>query len=138
VYAARHDWCGSQCSGGRLAGTKEAPRQARQALLDAAERLLEAHGYDRVTVAQIADAANISVKMLFTYFASKEDLAFGDEARLRDALVSAIAARPTGAVCQGSLPLMAIALVLALAMEEQPLSAEMIDVAAGKLEVSEY
>jgi AcrR family transcriptional regulator len=74
-------------------------RQTRQALLDAAERLFEAHGYDRVTVAQIADAANISVKMLFTYFASKEDLAFGDEARLRDALVSAIAARPTGAVC---------------------------------------
>jgi hypothetical protein len=33
---------------------------------------------------------------------------------------------------------MAIALVLALAMEEQPPSAEMIDVAAGKLEVSEY
>jgi AcrR family transcriptional regulator len=71
-------------------------RQTRQALLDAAERLFETHGYDHVTVAQIADAASISVKTLFTYFASKEDLAFGDEARLRDALVTAVAGRPPG------------------------------------------
>jgi AcrR family transcriptional regulator len=68
----------------------------RQALLAAADRLFEARGYDNVTVAEIADAANISVKTLFTYFASKEDLAFADDARLRDAITGAIAASPDG------------------------------------------
>src|ERR1700760_3811484 len=68
----------------------------RQALLAAADRLFEARGYDNVTVAEIADAANISVKTLFTYFASKEDLAFADDARLRDAITGAVVASPDG------------------------------------------
>jgi AcrR family transcriptional regulator len=68
----------------------------RQALLDAADRLFEARGYDHVTVAEIADAANISVKTLFTYFASKEDLAFADESRLRGAITGAITGSPDG------------------------------------------
>lgn len=68
----------------------------RQALLDAADRLFEARGYDHVTVAEIADAANISVKTLFTYFASKEDLAFADDAQLRDAITGAIIGSPDG------------------------------------------
>ena len=49
-----------------------------------------------MTVAEVADAANISVKTLFTYFRSKEDLAFGDENWLRDALLAAMARRPSG------------------------------------------
>jgi len=68
----------------------------RQSILSAAERLFEERGYDHVTVAEIADAANISVKTLSTYFRSKEDLAFGDENWLRDALLAAMARRPTG------------------------------------------
>src|SRR6201994_2199379 len=68
----------------------------RQAVLAAADRLFAARGYDNVTVAEIADAANISVKTLFTYFASKEDLAFADDARLRDAITGAIAGSPDG------------------------------------------
>jgi AcrR family transcriptional regulator len=81
--------------GPRPGGLRERKKQlTRQALLAAAERLFEQRGYDNVTVAEIADAANISVKTLFTYFASKEDLAFGGEARLRDELVVAIIDRP--------------------------------------------
>ena len=72
-------------------------QQTHAALLREAERLFEAHGYDNVTVAQIADAANISVKTLFTYFASKEDLAFGDADRLCHQLVAAVTTRPAGA-----------------------------------------
>ena len=68
----------------------------RPAVLAAADRLFAARGYDNVTVAEIADAANISVKTLFTYFASKEDLAFADEDALRDAIVRAVAGRPDG------------------------------------------
>jgi AcrR family transcriptional regulator len=65
----------------------------RQAILDAADRLFSAKGFDQVTVAEIADAANISVKTLFVYFRSKEELAFSDHEFL-DSLVSALGSRP--------------------------------------------
>jgi AcrR family transcriptional regulator len=68
-------------------------RQTRHTLLAVAESLFEARGYENVTVAEIADAANISVKTLFTYFRSKEDLAFGDADRLRDQILSAVQER---------------------------------------------
>jgi AcrR family transcriptional regulator len=67
----------------------------RQRIIDAAERLFEDRGYDEVTVAEIAAAADVSVKTLFVYFRSKEDLAFADTA-LIDAIVERIDSRPVG------------------------------------------
>lgn len=67
----------------------------RRAILENAEHLFEAHGYDQVTVAQIADAANVSVKTLFTYFRSKEDLLFQDTS-LIDTVLEALRARSKG------------------------------------------
>jgi AcrR family transcriptional regulator len=70
--------------------------QTKQALLAAATSLFEERGYEHVTVAEIADAANISVKTFFTYFRSKEDLAFADERRLLEQIMQAVRSRPDG------------------------------------------
>ena len=65
----------------------------RQAIIKNAERLFEQRGYDQVTVVEIADAANVSVKTLFTYFRSKEELLFQD-AGLIAAIITGIRKRP--------------------------------------------
>ena len=82
-------------------------RQTRAALVEAAERLFRARGYDGVTVAEIAAEAGVSVKTLFVHFRSKEDLLFADEDTLLDHLVAAIRDRAAGVS-----PLDALAAVL--------------------------
>jgi AcrR family transcriptional regulator len=49
-------------------------RQTRDRLQAAAKDLFEQKGYDEVTVAEIAAAADVSVKTLFQHFHAKEDL----------------------------------------------------------------
>ncbi|HEX4212364.1 MAG TPA: helix-turn-helix domain-containing protein [Candidatus Dormibacteraeota bacterium] len=60
----------------------------REAILTAAGRLFEERGFDGVTVAEIADAANVSVKTLFVYFRSKEVLAFADTSLIETVLAA--------------------------------------------------
>ncbi|GAA3155161.1 TetR/AcrR family transcriptional regulator [Planomonospora alba] len=49
-------------------------RETRQRISDIATGLFTARGFDDVTVAEIARAADVSVNTVFNYFATKEDL----------------------------------------------------------------
>jgi AcrR family transcriptional regulator len=71
-------------------------RLTRTAIFAAAERLFSERGFENVTVAEIADAANISVKTLFTYVRAKEELVFSDDSTILDALVAAVRNRAAG------------------------------------------
>jgi AcrR family transcriptional regulator len=51
-------------------------RQTRDAIATAAMELFLARGFDDVTVAEIAHAADVSEKTVFNHFPSKEDLVF--------------------------------------------------------------
>ena len=65
-------------------------RLTREAIFAAARGLFSERDFDDVTVAEIADAANISVKTLFTYVGSKEELLFSGGPTVLDAVVEAV------------------------------------------------
>lgn len=49
-------------------------RQAKQRISDMATGLFLQHGFVTVTVAEIADLADVSVNTVYNYFPAKEDL----------------------------------------------------------------
>jgi AcrR family transcriptional regulator len=78
-------------------GLRERKKRAtRDAIATTARRLFAQRGFDAVTVAEIAVAADVSEKTVFNHFATKEDLVFaGGDTRLAQ-LQAAIAQRPPG------------------------------------------
>ena len=76
-------------------GLRERKKVAtRQALCEAALRLAVENGPERVTVEEIADAANVSRRTFSNYFGSKEEaLLHADRMRMRE-LVGLVRARP--------------------------------------------
>src|SRR5437870_10519437 len=71
-------------------------QQTRQQIFDAASRLFEAKGFDRVTVAEVARAADVSEVTVFNYFPTKEDLFFGGMDAFEEQLVEAVRRRAAG------------------------------------------
>lgn len=49
-------------------------RQTRQDISDTATGLFLERGFDAVTIAEIAEAADVSVNTVYNYFPAKEDL----------------------------------------------------------------
>ncbi|MDA3645102.1 TetR/AcrR family transcriptional regulator [Saccharopolyspora indica] len=78
-------------------GRRERKKAAtRQAIADAALRLFLAHGYDQVSIRDIADAADVSPTTVFKHFSGKEALVFDQEQERDSALIAAVRQRPAG------------------------------------------
>jgi AcrR family transcriptional regulator len=63
-------------------------------LLDVAQALFAEKGYEQVTIEEIAEAAGISRRSFFRYFASKDALVLGKLDRQGEQFVEALSARP--------------------------------------------
>ena len=70
--------------------------QTRQQIFDAASRLFGERGFDSVTVAEVARAADVSEVTVFNYFPTKEDLFYFGMESFESRLVDAVRRRPEG------------------------------------------
>jgi AcrR family transcriptional regulator len=78
-------------------GLRERKKQrTREAIAEAAHRLFVERGFDAVTVAEVARAADVSEGTVFNYFATKEDLFYGRMETFEEELVGAVRERPPG------------------------------------------
>jgi AcrR family transcriptional regulator len=92
----------------RDTGIRAISRRAVHAEITAhAMRLFEMQGFAETTVEQIADAAGISSRSFFRYFAAKEDVVIGDPQQpgefIRSVLQSRPAAEPAGTALRHAL-----------------------------------
>ena len=71
-------------------------KQTRELIADVARGLFADRGFDAVTVAQIARAANVSEVTVFNYFPTKEDLFYGGMQFFEETLLDAVRERGSG------------------------------------------
>jgi AcrR family transcriptional regulator len=71
-------------------------RQTHEAIAAAAMELFLERGFDEVTVAEVAAAADVSEKTVFNYFPTKEELVFHRGREWREGLIEAIRNRGPG------------------------------------------
>ena len=71
-------------------------QQTRQVIAETALRLFNDRGFDAVTVAQVAKAADVSEATVFNYFPTKESLFFSQMQTFEEALIQAVRGRRGG------------------------------------------
>ena len=78
-------------------GLRERKKQkTRETIARVALDLFWEHGYQQTTIAQVADAADVSPRTVSTYFPAKEELVFFISSTSKDRLAEAIRERPAG------------------------------------------
>ena len=108
-------------------------RRTREAIIEAAMALFAEHGFDNVTVSQIAARAEVGRTTFFRYFADKQEVLFADDDRYLIVLTDTIhaAARDVTPIGDALEIALAVARVAMLAM------AEAIETRAGWLPLRE-
>jgi AcrR family transcriptional regulator len=92
------------CSGGlmadepSLASRDRRVQRTRDGLLDALRALLMESGYERLTIQQILDRADVGRATFYSHFESKDDLLRASLGRMRDGLAAAGRRRPGSAL----------------------------------------
>lgn len=71
-------------------------QKTRQAIIETARRLFLQRGFDEVTVADIANDAEVAEGTVFNYFGTKEDLFFSGMEAYEAKLIAAVRDRPEG------------------------------------------
>lgn len=80
-----------------MTGRRELSKQrTRRAIRSSAMGLFATYGFDHVTTAQVAEQAGVSPATVFNYFATKEDLFFGEVEHLENMLADLVAGVPSG------------------------------------------
>lgn len=80
-----------------MTGLRERKKdQTRRHIADVAARLFIEHGFEDVTVDQIAAAADVAKKTVFNYFPTKEDLVFARAQQRELDIVALVRDRPPG------------------------------------------
>jgi AcrR family transcriptional regulator len=69
-------------------------RRTAEEIVTSAMRLFEERGFDRTTIDQIAQAAEISRRTFFRYFADKEELFFAEDEKLLDIIHDTLDSAP--------------------------------------------
>lgn len=78
-------------------GLRERKKQrTRDTIARVALELFAERGYDETTLEDIADAADVSKRTIFSYYQSKEDILFSDEPAILSAIELALQNRPPG------------------------------------------
>ncbi|MEV4141316.1 helix-turn-helix domain-containing protein [Dactylosporangium sp. NPDC049742] len=70
--------------------------RTRRLIAETAARLFAERGYERVTVSEVARAAEVAEQTLYNYFPTKEHLVTDREQQIQDQLGELIRARPAG------------------------------------------
>ncbi|KQX74316.1 TetR family transcriptional regulator [Aeromicrobium sp. Root472D3] len=93
---------------------------AREAIRDEVAKhawtLFAAHGYEATTVDQIADAAGMSRRTFFRYFAGKDELVLERLVESGNAIATALEQRPAG---EGAWPALRAAFSASVALQEE-------------------
>jgi AcrR family transcriptional regulator len=71
-------------------------QQTRQLIAETARQLFAERGFEHVTVAEVAHAADVSQQTVFNYFPTKEDLVFWRLGAFEDDLLATVRDRPPG------------------------------------------